>query len=303
MAAARTVLITGASGFLAAWIIPQLLARGHAVVATDLTRDTRRLDRVDPAGDRRALRWSECNIGDAAAVAELAAATNPQIILHLAAMQIPACKANPAQGACVNISGHIHMLDAARAHGARLVYTSSVAAKPRGPANAPANLYGVYKKTCEEIARLYAEDFGVPSIGLRPHVVYGIGRDQGETSAVTAAMQAAARGEAFTIPWTTRTCFQFAGDIAAMFVAACEASSGSAVVADMTDRVESTDDIVAAIRAAVPDARVSCEGPERISPVTGFDVAALETVIGPRPDTSLQDGVARTIAAFKRAPD
>lgn len=301
MTTSKSILVTGAAGFLAAWIVPRLLARGHTVVATDLARDSRRLDQVDPEGARTRLRWHPCDIGEAAAVADLAAAAKPDVILHLAALQIPACKANPALGARVNVGGHVHMLDAARTHDARLVYTSSVAAKPRGPANAPANLYGVYKKTCEEIARLYADDFGVASIGLRPHVVYGVGRDQGETSAVTAAMQAAARGEAFTIPWTTRTCFQFAGDIADMFVAACEAPHRGAVVCDMTDRVESTDDVVAAIRAAEPGARVSCDGPGRISPVSGFDLAGLEAVIGRHPQTSLRAGVAQTIAAFKKA--
>lgn len=300
MATGGPVLVTGASGFLAAWIIPVLSARGFDVVATDLVRDERRLRQLgfDCAG--KGVAWTEADISSRDAVMRLAAPAKPAAIIHLAALQIPACRANPALGAAVNIGGHINVLDAARAAGARVVYTSSVAAKPRPPDNAPANLYGVYKRTCEEISRLYASDLGVSSLGLRPHVVYGVGRDQGETSAVTAAMTAVARGEPFTIPWTTRTCFQFAGDIAAMFVRAMEAPWQGALVSDMSDVVESTADVIGAIRAVAPEADVRAEGPDRISPVAGFDVATLTRLIGALPHTPLGEGVARTIAQVRQ---
>jgi nucleoside-diphosphate-sugar epimerase len=239
------------------------------------------------------------DIADGPAVRALAKEVRPDTIIHLAALQIPACRASPVLGAQVNVVGHIHVLDAARETGARLIYTSSVAAKPRGPAHAPANLYGVYKRTCEEISGLYAADFGVASLGLRPHVVYGVGRDQGETSAITAAIAAAAFGRSYTIPWTTRTCFQYAGDIAAMFVAAVAAPWSGSAVSDMTDVVESTEDVMVAIRAAVPSADVVAEGPERLSPTSGFDVATLEAIIGRRRLTPLCEGVAQTVAMFR----
>lgn len=301
MANRQPVLVTGASGFLAAWIIPRLIARGFQVVASDLKRDEKRLRQVGFDTKTEGLSWLEMDISARESAARIGEEVRPGGIIHLAALQIPACRANPVAGAHVNIIGHINMLDAARAARARLVYTSSIAAKPRPPLDAPANLYGVYKRTCEEVSRLYASDFDVASLGLRPHVVYGVGRDQGETSAVTAAMRAAALGERYVIPWTTRTCFQFAGDIADMFVRALETPWTGATVADMTDIVESTADVLAAIRAAVPSADVGIEGPERISPVTGFDVGTLEGLIGPRPMTTLTEGVALTIAGFRRA--
>jgi len=299
MARGGPVLVTGAAGFLAAWIIPRLVARGHAVVASDLKRDERRLAMVAPASAARALTWSEADIASKDSFTRLTDQVKPGAIIHLAALQIPACRADPALGASVNVLGHVNMLDAARRLGVRLIYTSSVAAKPRPPQNAPATLYGVYKHACEEISRMYASDFGVASLGLRPHVVYGVGRDAGETSAITEAMRAAAHGERYVIPWTTRTCMQFAGDIAEMFVRALEADWEGAHLADMSEEVESTDDVIAAIRAAVSVADVHAQGPERISPVSGFDVAALERIIGPRPRTSLKNGAALTIDRFR----
>ena len=294
-----TVVVTGASGFLAAWILPKLIARGHKVVAIDIARDETRLRQVMKGPAPQGIAWERADLTSDGLMSRIAEQYAASTILHLAALQIPACRANPIAGAKVNVVGHVGVLEAARSVGARVVYTSSVAAKPRGAANAPANLYGVFKRADEEISRLYAEDFGVASFGLRPHVVYGIGRDQGETSAVTSAMRAAALGESYTVPWTTSTCFQFADDIAEMFVRVVDGAWSGAHLADMTDVIESTADIVAAIRANAPQSDVQADGPERISPTSGFDVAALEKVIGPRPRTPLGEGVRRTIEHFR----
>ena len=288
------VLLTGATGFLGAWITAALMAEGRQVVATDVAIDTSRLDALAPQGP--APDWRQLDVADSAALDRLVAETRPHAILHLAALQIPACRADPALGARVNVLGQINVLEAARRHGLPVVYTSSVAAKPRGPANAPANLYGVFKKTGEEIARLYWADHGVPSLGLRPHIVYGLGRDRGETSAITAAILAAARGEPFEIPFATESCFQYAGDVAALFARAAAARWEGAATADLSDRVESTDDVIAAIRAAVPDARVTVAAEHRPSPTTGFDLAPLRAIVGDWTPTPLAQGVAATVA-------
>lgn len=303
MAGKEQVLVTGAAGFLAAWIIPRLLQCGIHVVATDLRRETTRLRAIDRMADTRGLEWIDLDIASTDATMKVVRDVAPSAIVHLAALQIPACRVAPALGASVNVIGHVNMLEAARSVGCRLIYTSSVAAKPRPPHNAPANLYGVYKHTCEEVSRLYAQDFGVPSLGLRPHVVYGVGRDAGETSAITEAIRAAALGVNYTIPWRTRTCFQYAGDIAEMFARALACTWSGALVSDMSTEVESTDDVIAAIREAAPEAQVAAEGADRISPVTGFDVAPLEAIIGVRPRTSLRDGVSQTIQMFRRLND
>ena len=64
----------------------------------------------------------------------------------------------------------------------------------------PASIYGVYKIANEGSARIYWQESQVASVGLRPLIVYGGGRDQGTTSSPTLAMAAAARGEAVPDP-------------------------------------------------------------------------------------------------------
>jgi len=295
------VLITGSNGFLGAWIISRLTAAGRSVVATDIDHDSSRLDALDPAIPTELVAWRNCDVTDGTKFSAIVEETRPSAIIHLAALQIPQCRKNPVLGAMVNVIGQINVLEAALCHGIRrVIYTSSIAAKPRGPDNAPANLYGVYKKTGEEIARLYWQEHGLPSLGLRPHIVYGVGRDQGETSVITEAIRAAALGKAYEIPFRTESCFQYAGDVANMFVRAAASDWDGALLSDLTSRIETTSDVLSAILSAVSDARITIADENRLSPVTGFETEPLEQVIGPLPDTSLEGGVAQTVEIFRR---
>ena len=75
-------------------------------------------------------------------------------IIHLAALQVPFCKADPVAGARANVVGTVNVLEAARHHGLkRLAYASSIAAHSFLP-GAPwlATLYGAYK-LCDEMTR------------------------------------------------------------------------------------------------------------------------------------------------------
>jgi len=301
MSSSSPILVTGANGFLGSWILARLADDGRNVVASDLVCDSSRLLQIRDAAAVGDIDWRPCDVADADAVARLVDAVAPEVIIHLAALQIPGCRANPALGARVNIEGHINIFEAVRRAGTgKIIYTSSIAAKPRGPANAPANLYGVFKKTDEEIARIYWQDHQVPSLGLRPHIVYGVGRDDGETSAITEAVRAAAHGNAYEMPFATRSCFQYAGEVAEVFSRAISADWQGAVVSDITTEIESTDDVLEAIRRAEPEADVKPSSNERASPMTGLDNGPLVEIIGPWPRTSLSEGIGETLGMFRK---
>ena len=126
---------------------------------------------------------------------------------------------------------------------------------------APATLYGVSKLADEGIARVYAADAGSPSIGLRPYVVYGPGRDQGMTSGPTAAMAAAARGEPYEIGFSGRAQYDYAPDVGARpsSIAASIRHDGAAVY-NFPGVPAAVDEVVAAIHAVVPDAAITWSG-------------------------------------------
>ena len=92
-----------------------------------------------------------------------------------------------------------------------------------------------YQRKCntgaiEGTARVYWSEDRLPSIGLRPYIVYGPGRDTGMTAGPTLAMAAAVRGEPYTIAWSSRSTFNYAPDAARAFVDAARAAADGAPV-------------------------------------------------------------------------
>ena len=161
MASQGTILVTGAAGCIGAWVVAGLAQRGQRPVVFDLSEDRRRLRLLVDDETARAVPWIKGDLTDTAAVDRAVAETGAANIIHLAALQVPFCKADPVTGARVNVVGHVNVFEAARKHGVkRLVYASSIAALPV-EGGMQANLYGVYKKADEaiEIFRQTAQRF------------------------------------------------------------------------------------------------------------------------------------------------
>ena len=134
----------------------------------------------------------------------------------------------------------------------------------------PSTLYGVYKLANEGTARVFWEDDGVASIGIRPYVVYGPGRDQGLTSGPSLAMAAAARGEPFEIGYGGTVQYDFAPDVGRAFALASPGSDARARdVANFPGEVASTAEVVAAIEAAAPEVSRTDHLGRRAAPVPG----------------------------------
>lgn len=295
----RPVLVTGAAGCIGAWIAAALVRRGTPVVAFDRSGDRRRLRLLLDEDALARVAWHQGDIADLDALEAVAADHDVGAIVHLAALQVPFCKADPAGGARINVVGLVNVLEVARRRGLRhLVYASSIAALPAPGEAQPSTLYGVYKAADEAIARVYWQDWAVPSIGLRPHTVYGLGRDQGLTAAPTEAMLAAAAGRAYTIPFSGRLLFQYAGDVAESFVRCAAAEVEGAPVYDIGGSSVTVEEIAAAIRRVADGARIEVRGGPLPFPHER-DEAPLRALIGETARTPLEDGVAETVAAFR----
>ncbi len=241
-------------------------------------------------------------------------ANNITHIIHLAALQVPFCKANPPVGAAVNVVGTVNVFEAAKAAGIQqIVYASSVAVYGRNdeyperllPHDAPLhphNHYGVFKQANEGTARIYWQDDGIASIGLRPYTLYGPGRDQGMTSTPTKAMLAAARGEAYHIAFGGYNGFQYNDDVAKIFIQAARTPFQGADVFNLRGRVAHMSEVVATIEAAEPSVKghITYEEAPLMLP-EGLDDTELRRLLGDIPNTPLVDGITQTIAHFKEA--
>lgn len=304
-------LITGAYGCIGAWTVRQLVREGVEVIGVDAGDDDRRVRDLLEPGEITAARFLRLDVSDPTQVAGLAELA-PTHVIHLAALQVPDCRNNPVLGAQVNVVGTVALFAAAIAAGVSspIIYASSVAAfaagdgdgpAPADPSGHPDTHYGVFKTANEGSARVFAAEGGVASIGLRPHVVYGPGRDRGLTSAPTEAMLAAAQGRDYTIPFGGRCEMQYAPDVAAAFIAAARARYSGATVVNLPGATVAMEEIIAEIESALPAAagRIDFAGPPLPFP-DELDASEFAEIVGSVPLTPLGDGVAQTIRHFQR---
>jgi nucleoside-diphosphate-sugar epimerase len=307
--------LTGAGGCIGGWTVKNLIEAGHTVYA--LMPHPEKIDKLKlimKPEDIKRIIVIRGDITNPDLLTNAMVLSGAERIIHLAALQMPFCKANPSMGARVNVEGTINIFEAAKTAGInKVVYSSSTAVY--GDAedydNAefdhwspliPKSFYGVFKQDNEWSAKVYYQEHGISSIAIRPFVVYGPLRDQGMTSTPTAAIKAAVRGEAYEISYGGTAEFQFADDTAKAFIAAAESDFNGAEVYNLGGGTVTMEQIVAAIEKAVPEAQGLIKFINKPLPFPKHrDTGELSKVIGSVCQTSLEDGIRISAEYFRTA--
>lgn len=315
--ASSRYLVTGAMGCLGAWTMRLLIGSGAQVFGADLATEPKRLRLIADDDVVSAARFVALDITDGAAIRQLVETERISHVIHLAALQAPFVRADPPRGATVNVMGTINVFEAviaARDQVRSLVYASSSAVfgpaslypggivRDDSPLSPSSTLYGVFKQANEWSGRVYAETAGLPSVGLRPFIVYGPGRDQGMTSGPTVAILAALTGQPYHISFGGHVLVQFAEDVARSFIAACDAESPDALALNVGGPQSTVGEFVDALGAVVPEARslITFEDAELPFP-SRVDDSGLQRLTGGQSWIPLEEGVARSVAMFREA--
>jgi UDP-glucose 4-epimerase len=279
--------------------VRDLVARGHEVRVLDLRPNSANLDFVGKglAGE------VECVAGDIRdAAAVRAAMAGCDRAIHLAGVMTVDCARDPVAGAAINLIGSLNMFEAAIAEGLPgLAYVST--AGVFGPDDAfhpsPATHYGAFKLAVEGSARAYLADRGFPSVGFRPYIVYGPGESSGIAAGPSIALRAAHEGRPATIRFSGRVGFVHVEEVAAAFVAAAETPPEGAGAHTLAGETADTAAFLAALRAELPAAEVTVEGPPlRIPPEIG--AGPRPPVLAGVPAIGLAEGIARTLAHYRK---
>lgn len=304
-------LVTGAHGFIGAWVVKRLLADGHEPVILDRSTELHRLRMILNDNELLGPDFVAGDICDQDALSALIARHRVTHIVHLAGLQVPSCRADPRLGAMVNVVGTINVFEAARQSQGQvrqIVYASSAAVfgdadgdhpVKEGEATDPTSHYGAFKRCNEDNARVYYLDHGLRSIGLRPLTVYGVGRDFGVTSDPTKAMKAAVIGRPFHIRFGGRTDFLYVADAADAFISAANSELEGAHVFNLHGETAAISEIIQEIEQSWPEARglISQEDKPLAIP-SELDDSAIRAALGNLPSTPLHDGVTQTIEQF-----
>lgn len=306
-----TYLVTGGMGCIGAWTLHHLRLQDKHAICFDLSEDRHRLDLLMSRDEQEQILFVKGDLTDPAQVKGVFEAQGITHVIHLAALQVPFCRANPVLGSQVNVTGTVNVFEAARQTGVRhLTFASSIAVY--GPPDdyppgllahdapfKPRTLYGAYKVANELTARVYWQDYGLSSIVLRPYTVYGLGRDQGLTSEPTKAMLAAAKGEGFHIGFGGTMQMHFASDVARQFIAAAEKPGGGALTFNLSMPPVTISQVTQLIMQIKPGVRITCADAPLPFP-DGCDPAELYKHFTEVYETPLEEGIQQTIAGFER---
>ena len=180
----KSVLVTGAGGFVGSWLAHALVERGATVTA--ILRDEPRLSNFDLLGLGERVNVVRGSITDAATVERALNEYEVDSCFHLAAQAIVgAANRSPVSTFESNIRGTWTVLEACRT--ARLVERVVVASSDKAYGSQPqlpyteempllgANPYDASKVCAEVLVRSYRETFGLPVTVARCANIYGGG--------------------------------------------------------------------------------------------------------------------------------
>lgn len=281
-------LLVGGSGFIGGRLTRELAALGVGTRVLDLPGSLERAtlpeavetvagDVTDPETVYRAIEGCDG-------------------VVNLAGLLTLDCARDPARGINVNVQGGLNVFEAARRTGVPVAYLSS--AGVFGPEDAavplPLTLYGVTKLAVEGIARVYAADHGVASLGLRPYIVYGPGVSSGIAAGPSIAIAASVRREPAEIRFSGRVGFTYVEDVARLLAAAMTRPISGATVLTMAGDTRQMDEFTAELARRTGWSGITVSGPPLRIPA---DLASdpVPAMFGDQPVTPIEDGIARTI--------
>ncbi len=293
------VLVTGGAGFVGSHVVDALVARGDEVhVLDNLATGSR--DNVHPDA-----RLHEGDIRrDAGAVFD---AVRPELCVHLAAQaDVGTSVERPDYDADVNVVGTVCVLEAARAHGARVVFSSTGGAiygeceRPAGEdaPRRPVSPYGIAKLAAEEYLAGWNRLYGSAHVALRFANVYGPRQlptlEGGVVAIFLDRMAADEETVIFGDGEQTRD-FVYVGDVVEAVLAA-GASTGGGVFNVGTGVETSVNALHEACRLVTGSERRPAYLPARPGDVvrSAVDPGRAADALGWRARTSLADGLALT---------
>jgi UDP-glucose 4-epimerase len=306
-----TIVVTGGAGLIGSTTIDRLLeehAPKRIVVFDNFSRGTRS-NLLAAIEDPRVI-VVEGDIRDREAVSSVLAGADA--VVHMAALRITACAADPREAFDVMCAGAFNVVDAAREAGVRKVVAASTASVyglaeqfPTTEEHHPygnRTWYGASKVMLEGLLRSYNDMFGLPYVALRYFNVYGPRMDiHGKyTEVLVRWMERLDAGEAPLIlgDGTQTMDFVYVDDIARANIAALASDVSDEVFNVATGIETSLNELAAALSRVMRVNRAPEYGPARsVNPVprrlASTDKA--ERMLGFRASVSLEDGLSRLV--------
>ena len=301
------VLVTGGAGFIGSHVATAYVESGHEVLVLDNLSSGK--EGNVPAG----ARFVFCDVGSDTAP-EAVRTFRPEVINHHAAqINVRRSVADPVYDARENILGSLTLLEAARTAGVRKVIFASSGGAGYGeqeefPADErhplrPVSPYGVAKVSVEMYLHFYRVQYGLAYTALRYSNVYGPRQDpHGEAGVVAIFSERLLRGQTAVVNGDgeqTRD-YVYVGDVVRANLAALTRGDGLAI--NIGTGIETdVNALFRKLRDLSGSRQEEIHGPgmpgeQRRSVIEN---ALAYNELGWYPETSLDDGLALTLAYFR----
>ena len=288
------IIIFGGCGFLGSWIVRAFLKKSYSVSVFDLKIQKELLNYVI-GEDIDKIKFINGDITNYDQVQE--ATNNMDHVINMAGLMTPDCSSNPILGAKVNVLGSINVFEALKENNIKfLVYASSagVFGQKDHYYPFPETHYGAYKLAVEGVARAYFNEAGISSVGIRPYVIYGPGREVGGTAGVTLACKAAKQGDSYAVNFSGKAGFVYVQDVVDIVEMSISQILSGALTFNINGITADVSDFINSIKKNIPQSDIA---------IKGNPLSVVEEIIGNEPSktfkkfkyTSLEDGIKRTI--------
>ncbi len=329
-----TILVTGAAGFIGSHVCRRLIRRGERVIGIDNLNDYTpmpvKLGRLNAIAEEEGA--TECfdfhpvDFADHEALEAALASESIERIVHLGAQAgVRYSILNPRAYAASNLTGHLNILELARARQvAHLVYASSSSVYGTSPdlpfrvdarVDFPISLYAATKKADELMSESYAHLYRVPQTGLRFFTVYGPwGRPDMAVWGFTAKILAGEPIEVFN-GGNMRRDFTYIDDIVTGVLAAldnpppddgAEKAGGSfsphRIYNIGNNRAEELEKLITLIEQACGRPAIRIKKPMQPGdvPATYADLSAIHRDLGFQPTTPIEIGIPLWVDWYKQ---
>ena len=293
----KNIIIFGGTGFLGSWIVKNFVKRDYKVTIFDLKIETELLKKLI-GKDIEKIKFLKGDVTNYEEVLE--ATVNMDHVVNLAGLMTPDCSRNPSLGAEVNVLGSINVFEATKARGIKfVVYASSagVFGEKDKYFPFPETHYGAFKLAVEGIARAYYNEANISSVGIRPFVIYGPGREIGGTATVTLACKAAKQSYNYNLNFSGRAGFVYVQDVANLVEMSIKRAPVGALTININGITASVSDFVSKIINIIPEAKLT---------INGDKLSVVEEILGDHPSdifknfkyTSLNEGISNTVKFY-----
>lgn len=312
------VLITGA-GMVGAHLAQLLHSQGDRVTLFELSPVLSYLTRMVDLEQVKLIRGDVTNVPDLVDAIQQSGAEG---VVHTAALLGAAVDKAPYTAHKVNVDGTVNVMEAARLTGVkRVVYTSTMgvydwnATRPMNEDQrfAPKGLYGATKLAAEQIALAYGQRYGIEAVVVRYAVAYGFTYSAAGSiygSVISQLLEKPSQGQPVVIqrtqPFLNLNEFVYVQDMAQGAALALKAEGLQHNAFNIgTGELSDLEDLAAAVRAEIPEARISIEepyGPLRPNPSRfPYNLARAREELGYLPAFPLAEGIRDYLSMMKSA--